>query len=144
LEQASKGRSNLPAIASVVGFRALQIISADVMNWSSLHRESENLAADAQEALQRGESARAEDLFVQAATAEMRAFESIGPDKPRTLSVTGVSAVSLWYKAGRLDEAEQLAHRAAAIGAIPAFAVAELRTLLQTIWNEHAQKEAGI
>jgi hypothetical protein len=30
LEQASKGRSNLPAIASVVGFRALQIISADV------------------------------------------------------------------------------------------------------------------
>jgi hypothetical protein len=30
LEQASKGRSNLPAIASVVGFRALQIVSADV------------------------------------------------------------------------------------------------------------------
>jgi hypothetical protein len=30
LEQASKGRSNLPAIASVVAFRALQIVSADV------------------------------------------------------------------------------------------------------------------
>jgi hypothetical protein len=30
LEQASKGRSNLPAMASVVGFRALQIVSADV------------------------------------------------------------------------------------------------------------------
>jgi len=81
---------------------------------------------------------------VQAATAEMRAFESIGADKPRTLGVTGVSAVSLWYKAGRLDEADQLAHRAAAIGAMPAFAVGELRTLLQAIWNEQAQKEAGV
>jgi len=30
LEQASKGRSNLPAIASVVGIGALQIVSADV------------------------------------------------------------------------------------------------------------------
>jgi hypothetical protein len=114
------------------------------MSWSSLHRESENLAAMAHEALQRGESARAQDLFVQAATAEMRAFESVGGDKPRTLGVTGVSAVSLWYKAGRLDQAEQLAHRAAAIAAMPSFAVGELRTLLQAIWNEQAQKEAGV
>jgi hypothetical protein len=30
LEQANEGRSNLPAMATVVGFRALQIISADV------------------------------------------------------------------------------------------------------------------
>jgi hypothetical protein len=30
LNQASEGRSNLPAMASVVGFRALQIVSADV------------------------------------------------------------------------------------------------------------------
>ena len=30
LEQANEGRSNLPAMASVVGFRALQIISEDV------------------------------------------------------------------------------------------------------------------
>jgi len=29
-EQANDGRSNLPAMASVVGFRALQVISADV------------------------------------------------------------------------------------------------------------------
>jgi hypothetical protein len=30
LEQAKNGRSNLPAMASVVGFRALQVVSADV------------------------------------------------------------------------------------------------------------------
>jgi uncharacterized protein GlcG (DUF336 family) len=114
------------------------------MNWSSLHRESEHLAAEAHEALRRGEPALAQDLFVQAATAEMRAFESVGADKARTLGVTGVSAASLWYKAGRLDEAEQCAHRAAANAAMPAFAVGELRSLLQAIWNEQAQKEAGV
>jgi hypothetical protein len=32
IEQAQKGKSNLPAIASVVGFAALQIVSADVDN----------------------------------------------------------------------------------------------------------------
>jgi hypothetical protein len=102
------------------------------------------LAAAAHEALRRGDHARAKDLFEQASAAEMRAFESVGVDKPRTLGVTSVSAVALWYKAGRLHEAEQLAHRAAAIGAMPAFAVGELRTLLQAIWNERAQKDAGI
>jgi hypothetical protein len=30
LEQARKGKSNLPAIASVVGFAALRVVSADV------------------------------------------------------------------------------------------------------------------
>jgi hypothetical protein len=113
------------------------------MSWASLHRESEESAVAAHEALRRGERARARELFAQAATAEMRAFESTGPDKLRTLGVTGVSAVALWYKAGQLDEAEQFAHRAAAQVGMPAFAMAELRELLQAIWNERAQQEAG-
>jgi len=114
------------------------------MSWASLHRESEESAVAAHEALRRGEVARARELFAQAATAEMRAFESAGVDKPRTLGVTGVSAVALWYKAGQLEEAEQFAHRAAAQVTMPAFAMAELRELLQAIWNERAQQEAGI
>jgi hypothetical protein len=114
------------------------------MNWSSLHRDSENLAAAAHEALQRGDAGRAQALFAEASNAEIRAFESVGTEKPRTLGIIAVSAASLLYKAGRLNEAEQLAHRAAANRALPAFAVAELRILLQTIWNEQAQKEAGV
>jgi hypothetical protein len=114
------------------------------MTWSSLHRDSESLAAEAHEALRRGESKRAQGLFMQAAEAEMRAFESISVNRPRTLGIIGVSAVSLWYKAGMLHEAEQLAHRAAAMKAMPAFAIGDLRALLQTIWNEQAQTEAGI
>jgi hypothetical protein len=68
------------------------------MNWSSLHRESENLAAEAHEALRRGDYRRAQDLFARAAVPEIRAFESVGSDKPRTLGITAVSAVSLLYK----------------------------------------------
>jgi hypothetical protein len=47
-------------------------------------------------------------------------------------------------KAGDLREAERLAHVAAANQALPAFAADELRALLQAIWNEDAQREAGV
>jgi hypothetical protein len=114
------------------------------MNWSSYHRDSENLAVAAHEALQRGDAARAQALFADASNAEIRAFESVGTEKPRTLGIIAVSAVSLLYKAGRLDEAAELAHRAAANRALPAFAATELRILLQTIWNEQAQEKAGV
>jgi hypothetical protein len=113
------------------------------MNWSSEHRESERLAAAAHETLRHGDAKRAQDLFARAAMAERRALDYIGPDKPRTFGITAVSAVSLLYKAGCLDEAEQLAHRAAANSDMPSFALAELRALLQTIWYEQAQTQAG-
>jgi hypothetical protein len=112
------------------------------MSWSSAHRESERLAATAHETLRHGDTRRAQDLFAQAAMAELRAYDFIGDDKPRTLGITAVSAVSLLRKAGRLEEATQLAHRAAASDAMPCFALAELQALLQTIWREQAQTEA--
>ena len=55
-----------------------------------------------------------------------------------------MSAVALWYKAGELELAERLAHKAAANMTMPVFAIEELRGLLQAIWNEQAQKSAGI
>lgn len=114
------------------------------MTWSSMHRQSEELAMAAHDALQAGKSARARGLFAQAAAAEALAFDSIGADKGRTLGITAVSAVSLWYKAGRLAEAEHLAHRALAAGPMPEFATAELRALLQMIWNEQTPQESSI
>ena len=48
------------------------------------------------------------------------------------------------YKSGRLEQAEAAAHRFFASASLPSFAVEQLRSLLQTIWNDHAQKEAGI
>jgi hypothetical protein len=60
------------------------------------------------------------------------------------MGITAVSAAALWYKAGKLEYAAQLAHRASAKQGIPAFALHELRELLQTIWNEQAQHQAGV
>jgi hypothetical protein len=114
------------------------------MSWASFHGQSENFAAAAHEAMQLGNLSRATELFAKAAAAEAEAFASASPDKPRTLGITAVSAVALWYKAGNLHEAEQLAYSAAANPVMPAFAKEELRELLQAVWNEQAQKTAGV
>src|SRR5262249_32071482 len=114
------------------------------MNWSELHEESETLATRAHERLRSGAIPQAMDLFALSAQAEVKALDALGNDKPRTLGITAVSAAALWYKAGNLDRAEQLAHQASAMRAMPLFARAELRELLQTIWNERAQQDAGV
>jgi hypothetical protein len=114
------------------------------MSWLSTHRESESLAAAGHETLRRGDIAQAQDLFRRAAEFEARALEDLDSDKPRTLGITAVSAVALWYKSGDLKEAAQLAHQASAKRGMPDFALQELRQLLQAIWNEDAQRQAGI
>lgn len=113
------------------------------MSWAERHRESERLAAEAEAAARRGDNAAAKDLYAQAAREEVAALSFVGADKPRTLGITAVSATALWYHAGNLAEAERVAHQAAAAG-MPAFALAELRAILQAIWNEVAQRDAGL
>jgi hypothetical protein len=114
------------------------------MTWAVFHSESEALASAAHEALARHDGKRAAELFRRAAEAEEKALDAIAPDKLRTLGITATSAVALWYKAGELDEAARLAHRASAMQGIPAFALHDLRELLQAIWNEQAQRNAGV
>jgi hypothetical protein len=114
------------------------------MSWSDFHKQSEVLAADAHEASRLGNADRAKELFSAAAESEQRALQYVASDKPRTLGITAVSAVSLWYKAGKLEAAAELAHSASTIRNLPAFALNELRGLLQSIWNQQAQEEAGI
>ena len=70
------------------------------MSWSDFHKQSEVLAADAHEASRLGNADRAKELFSAAAEFEQRALQYVASDKPRTLGITAVSAVSLWYKAG--------------------------------------------
>lgn len=114
------------------------------MSWSDLHARSERLAEAAHEATRAGDSERAANLYSQAAYLEADALRELGAEKPRTYGITAVSAVALWYKAGNLSEAERLAYIAAASEHLPLFAADELRALLQAIWNEAAQREAGI
>lgn len=114
------------------------------MSWAEHHRESERLASEAEAAARSGDIGRARSLYAKAAQSEVSALSFVGPDKSRTLGITAVSAAALWYHAGNLQEAARIAHHASTLPGLPAFAVAELRTLLQTIWNETAQREAGL
>jgi hypothetical protein len=114
------------------------------MSWSESHKVSEELASAAHIALRGGDSAAAQALFIKAAGAEEEALQQVDPiGKPRTFGITAVSAVALWYKGGELIRAEAVAHRVLTHN-IEAFAVTQLRSLLQTIWNVQAQEAAGI
>lgn len=108
------------------------------MSWSDLHTQSEQLAEAAHEVSRAGDIARARQLFAEAARVETDALRELGGDKPRTFGITAVSAV------GELEEAERVAHLAASQSFLPTFAAEQLRSLLQTIWNESVQREAGV
>jgi hypothetical protein len=114
------------------------------MSWIVFHRRSEEYASAAERAARDGDCPRAFALWESAAEAERLAFDELSPDKLRTRGITAVSAVALWYKSGRLEQAEAAAYHFFKSGSLPNFAVGQLRSLLQTIWNDHAQKEAGI
>ena len=114
------------------------------MSWASAHRVSAELAERAHDALRLGEHETARQLFAQAASAESEALENVSLDRPRTFGITAVSAVALWYKARELETAEKLACRMLAASGLPGFAVDELRSLLQSVWNERAQEQAGV
>jgi len=114
------------------------------VSWLSWHEKSEKLASDAQIFARRGERERALDLFSEAAEAENQALLVLDVSKTRTLGITAVSAVSLRFKACQLSEAEKLAFRCLSSNALPAFAIEQIRTLLQAIWTASAMQTAGV
>lgn len=114
------------------------------MNWPTLHSQSETYASQAEAVRRRGEIAEAERLYTLAAEAESDALQYLDKSKKRTLGVSAVSAVALWYKARRFDQAQQTAHAWLAAGELPAFAADQLRELLQAIWNEVAKDKAKV
>ena len=114
------------------------------MTWLDLHKESEKLADQAHDSKRRGQLERAKDFFVRAAKEEEHAFGSLNENQPRTLGIVAVSATALYFKGGELKLAEEFAHRAMSAPYLPPFAHAELREMLQSIWNEIAQTEAGV
>jgi hypothetical protein len=115
------------------------------MSWSDSHKLSEELAAAAHQALREGNTSVAYSLFVEAGNAEEQALVQLSANaQPRTFGITAVSTAALWYKGGKLDLAEAVAHRILAHSNVEASAVSQLRTLLQAIWNVRAQEAAGI
>jgi len=112
------------------------------MSWTELHQKSEHLAAEAQ-SLAGIDRDRALQLYVQAAQMETDALLTLTPAKLRTFGITAVSAVALWFKAGRFSNAQQLAYQLLAANQLPHFAVEQLQGLLQSIWSEEVRQSAG-
>lgn len=114
------------------------------MTWQTHHRESERYAADAEIAQRNGDRERARELYANAAIAEKKALAELDASKTRTIGISAVSTVSLFYKSVQLEIAEQIAFRWLGAGTLPPFAVEELRSLLQSIWSEQVRDRAGI
>ena len=68
------------------------------MSWVSHHSESEHYAKLAEEAKREQNNARAVELHRLAAEAEILALVALEPTKTRTISITAVSAASLFTK----------------------------------------------
>ncbi len=113
------------------------------MTWAELHEQSERIAAQAEMAVRANERDRGELLYAEAAELEAQALDAIDTTKRRTLGITAVSAVALWFRARRLGEAQRLAHQVLATKAVPTFAGHQLQGLLQAIWSEEVRERAG-
>lgn len=114
------------------------------MTWADFHTKSERLAGQAEAAFRMGEPEKAQRLYVEAAEAEIRAIEELDKSKKRTLGISTVSAAALWYKAKQYDHAENFVYEWLSTGLLSDFAIAQLKELLQSIWNETIRQKAGI
>jgi hypothetical protein len=113
------------------------------MSWAELHQQSERAAAEA-ESLSHASPGRARELYAEAAKLEALALADLAPTKLRTMGITAVSTVALWFKAREFGEAQRLAHRVMANYDLPPFAAQQLQELLQTIWSEEVRQGAGL
>jgi len=114
------------------------------MTWLEAHRESERLASEAEVALREGARDRAISLYKAAGNEETNALSMIGSEKTRTLGVSAVSAAALLFKAREFEMAERLAVSCLARAEMPQFAREQLKTILQTIWNEGLFRASGV
>lgn len=105
------------------------------MTWIEHHTASSRAAADAEVALRQGAGDRAAELYRAAAEAEERALAELDPAKTRTLGITAVSAVALWYKGHDFARARELADRLDS-DALPPFARTQLREIVDAIEAE--------
>lgn len=80
--------------------------------------------------MERGLVAEARARYADAAEHERLAFEALAPGDAETRGLVGLSAVSLYVRAGRDGQAERLAHRLLDEPALPPFVYAELRAIL--------------
>ena len=97
-----------------------------------LHRQAEQLMAEAEllEGAGRHDDARAR--WLDAARLEAECFDTIPRDRGKTRGIIAVSAVALFRRAGALDEAVRTGETYLATGKLPDAWTAELQALVDT------------
>lgn len=113
------------------------------MSWLVHHTRSEEYASQADELRRLPDRDGAIELYRLAAEAEADALKHLDPSKTRTLGITAVSAVSLYFKAQEFLQARKLAYQWLATDLLPAFAIEELEDLLQVIHFEEPRIKDG-
>jgi uncharacterized protein YdaT len=108
------------------------------MSWLEHHTQSEKYASQAEELLKL-QTSQAAEFYRLATDAEVQALENLDPAKTRTLGVTVVSAASLYYKAGDLSTAKNIAYKWLAVDVLPEFAKEELHELARDIEQKEVQ-----
>ena len=103
------------------------------MTWAHHHSSSEGLASAAEVAVKRGDLVEARKLYLSAAEAEQRALEELDVRKSRTLGITVVSTVALYYKAHALSIARAIAEEWRNHDLLPAFAASQLDEICEKI-----------
>jgi len=114
------------------------------MSWLNYHSQSEQYVSLADAALKKGYIEEAEKYFIEAAKSEEQAISFIDQSKKRTLGITVVSTVALYFKGKELEKAKLVAHGWLSSSKLPEFAIDQLQKILQTIWNEESFKEVGV
>jgi len=114
------------------------------MSWLAHHTQSEEYASQAEELYKRQENIQAAELYRLAAKSEVNALENLSSTKTRTIGITAVSAVSLYFKAREFAQAKKIAHKWLSTDLLPAFSVEELEDLLQVIRYEESRIKSGI
>ena len=103
------------------------------MSWSEQHAISEDLASQAQAALNEGRRKEALNLYNRAAFAEEKALEELDKSKSRTVGISAVSTVALYYKADKFEQAERVARQWLNFDSLPVFAEEQLQRLLRVL-----------
>ena len=99
-------------------------------------------AFEAEQAARAGDHVRARAKFAEAAELEAAIARDVPAADDRVRGVLAVSAAALWYKAGRYDEAQQIACEFLATSPpIDAPSRAELQALLERCWRDREAQE---
>jgi hypothetical protein len=100
------------------------------MNWATHHRNSEQYAAQAAEAVAAGDAEAFRTLFGLAAEEEVAAFAGLNHCRVKKRSLVATRAVLLWLNAGKRENAENFGQLVISQGGLTPAAANQVREML--------------